>query len=104
MKDLPHHMKKLNRRIIRSEHRLEMEGLLEGEENMPAQVPQVERPKEQLRKQEKSGMRKETRSQTQNPPTEDARNREMKKRVPIFDPMSHQPKQSTKPKKKAPPI
>ena len=103
MKDLPHHMKKLNRRVIRTEHRemeLELEAL-----GQPPQEPQTERPREQIRKQAKSEMRKSTKSYTQTTPTSDERNREMKQRVPIFDRTSHpRPKLGAKSKKRNPPL
>ena len=103
MKDLPHHMKKLNRRVIRSEHR-EME-LESFELNQSMQAPQNERPREQMRKIAKEEMRKEAVDFTQPTPTSEDRNREMKHRVPIFDRTSHpRPKQGAKPKKKAPPL
>ena len=99
MKDLPHHMKKLNRRVIRSENRL-LETELEGVEET-AQTPQVERPKEQLRKQAKSEMRKDTEARTPDSLTPEERNRQMKERVPVFDRVSHpRPKLGAKPKKK----
>lgn len=103
MKDLPHHIKKLNRRVIRSEHRL-----METELNAPSEEeksPQTIRPKEQLRKRAKSEMKKETLARTPVHSTINERNREMKHRVPIFDRLSHpRPKLGAKPKKKAPPL
>jgi len=104
MKDLPHHMKKLNRRIIRSEQRLienEQENL--EEENINLQSLQIERPREQIRKQIKSEMRKETLAHIPDHSTTDEQNREMKHRVPVFDRLSHQKaKVGAKPKKKSP--
>lgn len=90
MKDLPHHMKKLNRRIVRSEHRL-IESELESmeEANVPMQTINIERPKEQIRKQIKSRMRKETESHIPEHFTPEEKNRKMKHRVPIFDRTSH---------------
>jgi hypothetical protein len=104
MKDLPHHMKKLNRRVIRSENRL-IESELESieEVNILSQAPRVERPKGQTRKQIKSQMRKDTLAHTPEHATPDERNRDMKHRVPIFDRLSHpRAKVSAKPKKKTP--
>jgi len=104
MKDLPHHMKKLNRRVIRSENRL-MESELERIEEslMLIQEPRIQRPKEQIRKQIKSKMRKDTLAHTPEHPTAEQRNRQMKHRVPVFDRLSHpRPKVGAKPKKKAP--
>jgi hypothetical protein len=102
MKDLPHHMQKLNRRVVRSEHRIiEME--LENPEEIPSQTPRFERPGEQIRKQKKEIMRKNTRAQTPQHLNEDERNQKMKHRVPIFDRLSHpKPKVGAKQKKKAP--
>ncbi|MBF8263175.1 MAG: hypothetical protein HW387_840 [Parachlamydiales bacterium] len=103
MKDLPHHMKKLNRRVIRSEHR-EMETELESSaEELIVQAIQIERPKEQLRKQFKAKMKKETLARTPTHPSDQERNQEMKHRVPIFDRLSHpRPKVGAKPKEKKP--
>ena len=104
MKDLPHHMKKLNRRVIRSEHRL-LESELEGiEEQLEFPLtPRIKRPREQIRKQLKSKMRKETLAHVPEHPTSEERNRQMKHRVPVFDRLSHpRPKVGAKPKKKAP--
>lgn len=99
MKDLPHHMKKLNRRVIRSEQRI-IESEFEETQN-----PQIQRPKEQIRKQVKSEMREVRLAHTPNPSTPETRNQEMKHRVPIFDRTSHpRPKQAGKSKKKTPPI
>lgn len=105
MKDIPHHMKKLNRRVVRSEHRLlEME-LESPEVEISIQMPSVHRPKEQMRKQFKSQMKKETLSRTPTHPSIEERNRQMKHRVPIFDRTSHpRPKFGSKPKKKVPPL
>jgi hypothetical protein len=105
MKDLPHHMKKLNRRVIRSEQRLLETELENPQKGLSAQTPQIERPKEQVRKQIKSEMKKETQAHIPTHPTEQQRNQQMKHRVPIFDRLSHpRPKVSSKPKKKTPPL
>ena len=96
MKDLPHHMKKLNRRIVRSEHR-EME--TEVEEGVELQSANIERPKEEMRKIAKSEMRKETLEHTPEVPTEEERNLEMKHRIPVFDRTSNpRPKRGAKPR------
>ena len=101
MKDLPHHMQKLNRRIIRSEHRL-IETEMEEVEEL-AHPPHIERPREQNRKQIKSEMRKKTLAEIPIHATTDERNRKEKTRTPIFDRLSHpRPKVGAKPKKKAP--
>lgn len=105
MKDLPHHMKKLVRRVVRSEHRLMEEEALENPNEMEFQSPHVERPKEQIRKQKKSEMRKETLAHVPEHPTEEERNRKMKHRVPVFDRQNNpRPKVGAKAKKKTPRI
>ena len=89
MKDLPHHIKKLQRREIRSEHRLEREddGYLASLPNLPTNS---ERPKSQLRKQEKIRMRQEKKGRAPTPATPEERSkREKTGRVPIFDKLSH---------------
>lgn len=105
MKDLPHHMKKLNRRVIRSEHR-QLENEIEiAEESLEHVEPLMDRPKEQIRKQLKEEMRKETLSHTPEHKSSEERNQEMKHRVPIFDRTSHpRLKHGANPKKKTPPI
>ena len=106
MKDLPHHMKKLNRRVIRSEHRLiESELATTEEESVPTQKLNIKRPKEQIRKQAKSVMRKKTLGHTPEHPSIEERNQQKKHRVPIFDRLSNpRPKLGAKPKKKTPRI
>jgi hypothetical protein len=99
MRDLPHHMKKLNRRVVRSEHRIaeteEIEELLE--------TPQIIRPREQTRKQHKELMRQQVKAHVPQHPSEEERNRQMKHRVPVFDRLSNpKPKVGAKPKKKSP--
>lgn len=104
MKDLPHHMKKLNRRIIRSEHRLELED--EDYANRLPNLPQpLPRPKEQLRKQAKSKMRTATQLHTPTPLTPEERNRKMRNRVPVFDRQNKMnvPKQGARATKKKTP-
>jgi hypothetical protein len=103
MKDLPHHMKKLNRRVIRSEQREILTEFSNLEEELSTQSTRIERPVEQVRKQAKLGMKKETLSRAPIYPTEEERNQKMKRRVPIFDRLSHpRPKVGAKPKKKSP--
>ena len=89
MKDLPHHLKKLQRREIRSEHRLERE---DGDylTSLPELPPHAKRPASQLRKQEKIRMRQKTSGRTPTPATPEARAKHEKTgRVPIFDKLSH---------------
>ena len=89
MKDLPHHMKKLNRRVVRSVHRLELEDE-QFSEKMPNPPSERVRPKAQLRKQAKAKMKKERLARTPSVPTAEEKNKKMKDRVPVFDRLSHQ--------------
>jgi len=99
MKDLPHHMKKLNRRVIRSMHREEMDE--EAYDEM-AEIPTQAVTARQRRKKAKIRMRQETLSHTPMKPTSEQRNRKMKKRVPIFDRNNAAPKHARPTKKKVP--
>jgi hypothetical protein len=96
MKDLPHHMKKLNRRIVRS-------SLRESAEEMPG-LPPFRQSEEEARKIEKLRMRDEVRGHTQVHDTQDERNRKMKHRVPVFDRNNAKPKMARPTKKKTPRI
>jgi hypothetical protein len=100
MKDIPHHMKKLNRRVIRSMHREEVQ-----EERLP-DVPTFPETKRQKRKKAKIKMRDETRSHPPTSPTPEERNKIMKKgRVPVFDRTNNlEPKHTRSSKKKTPRI
>lgn len=100
MKDVPHHMKKLNRRIVRSERRIKNSN--EGYEmSIPAPPEQAIRPKEQRKKQAKIEMRKERENRTPIKKTKAERNREMKQRTPVFDRLNTLPEKiSAKPPKK----
>lgn len=98
MKDLPHHMKKLNRRVIRSMHREELE---EEAFELPAIPPQKPTART-LRKKAKQKMKKETQARVPSQLTPDERNKKMKKRVPIFDRNSAKPKFSKPTRKKTP--
>lgn len=105
MKDLPHHMKKLNRRVVRGERKMKMED--EGyEEKLPSPPKQVVRPKKQMRKQAKAAMKKERDERVPIKKTAEERNWEMKKRVPVFDRINNsKPKEGAHAsKKKRPPI
>ncbi len=110
MKDLPHHMKKLNRRIVRSAHR---EELAEEEYDQviaapsPASPVQValappHRPKRQVKKQAKAKVKKARKARTPAPPTPEERNKKMAKRVPIFDRNKAKPKKTKATRKKTP--
>lgn len=103
MKDLPHHMKKLNRRIVRSAHREEV-----GEEiydlEMPVLLPRQQSVKA-AKKQAKIKMRKERTSRTPTPLTPDERERKMSHRVPVFDRTNNaKPKVARPTRKKTPRI
>jgi hypothetical protein len=97
MKDLPHHLKKLNRKILRAFYKEEMEGL-----TLPPLPPQ----QETLRELKKIKKRSALKARLERVPihlTEDERNRKMKKRVPIFDKISHAKLRFSKPSKKKSP-
>lgn len=96
MKDLPHHLKKLNRRVLRSEHREVL--AQEGEE-----TPQPLFPKsaQQKKKQAKLQRRQKHESHTPMPLTAEERNKKMLHRVPVFDRQNNaKPKSGARPSKK----
>ncbi|HSX10324.1 MAG TPA: hypothetical protein VLF94_01220 [Chlamydiales bacterium] len=99
MKDLPHHMKKLNRRVIRSMHREALE------EELP-EIPTLPVSQKEKKKKAKIKMRDETRARVASDLTPEERNREMKTgRVPIFDRLNNaKPKHTRSSKKKTPRI
>ncbi|PIS02489.1 MAG: hypothetical protein COT85_05700 [Chlamydiae bacterium CG10_big_fil_rev_8_21_14_0_10_42_34] len=99
MKDLPHHMKKLNRNIIRSMHREEMQ------EELP-EIPTFPETQHQKKKKAKIKMRDEKKAKAITHPTPDERNKIMKKgRVPVFDRTNNaEPKHARPSKKKTPRI
>lgn len=99
MKDLPHHMKKLNRRIIRSQHREEIE---ENAFQWPIPPANQKPTAKQVRKKKKIEMRDQVRARTPKLLTPEERNRKMKKRVPIFDKNNAKPKHTRASKKKSP--
>jgi len=97
MKDLPHHIKKLNRNIIRSMHR-EMAG------EMP-EIPNWPESESQKRKKMKIRMRDETRAHPSSDLTPAERNKIMKTgRVPIFEKNNAAPKHNPASRKKTPRI
>jgi hypothetical protein len=97
MKDLPHHIKKLNRRVIRSMHREEMEEL----PDIPAR-PDTAREKKKKAKQK---MKADTLNRTPTHKTADQRNKEMRTgRVPVFERNNAKPKHARSTKKKTPRI
>lgn len=101
MKDLPHHMKKLNRRIIRSMHREEKE------EELP-EVPTWPVTTKEKKKKAKEKMKDETLARPSSDLTPEERNKIMKGgrqgRVPIFDRNNAEPKHTRASKKKTPRI
>jgi hypothetical protein len=133
MKDLAHHLKQLNRRIIRSAHREEAEEeAWEEAEAMHAQemAPPIKKtatkstklgkrkaaaaPKKraavanklktkQLKKQAKSQVTKARNKRAATPKTSEEKNRLMKKRVPIFDRNNEKPKMGARASKKKTP-
>ncbi len=82
MKDLPHHMKKLNRLIIRSEHREEVE---DEAYSMKMPSPPRKQTARQVKKQAKAKLTKSRNARTPTPLTPEERNKKMRKRVPVFD-------------------
>ncbi len=98
MKDLPHHIKKLNRRIIRSMHK-------EGEEELLPEIPAWPDSERQKKKKAKIKMRDETKARPSSDLTPDERNKIMKKgRVPVFDQNKGTTKHVRASKKKTPRI
>jgi hypothetical protein len=78
MKDLPHHIKKLNRRVIRSARREEVE------ETLP-DIPAWPDSKAERRKKEKREMKAAREAHIPSNKSPEERNREMKNgRVPVF--------------------
>jgi hypothetical protein len=96
MRDLPHHMKKLNRRVIRS-------SLREPAEETPG-LPPFHKSEEEARKMEKRRMRDRNAGRTQIHDTPDEMNWKMKQRVPVFDRNNAVPKRARPTKKKTPRI
>lgn len=101
MKDLPHHIKKLNRQVVRSIHHEEMEDA-SFDSKMPSppnQPPTVH----QKKKQAKEHMRQERLARKPVHKTEEERNWEMQHRVPVFDRLSNPRPKGTKPTRKKTP-
>ncbi len=83
MKDLPHHIKKLNRQVVRSEHRDEMEEEAYSGEVLKA--PAQEQTPRQVKKQAKQRKAKENASRVHNALTPEEKNKKMAKRVPNIE-------------------
>lgn len=98
MKDLPHHIKKLNRKVIRSMHREEVQ-----EEEMP-DVPTWAESKREKRKKAKQAQKAERKSHVVTHKSPEERNKEMKKgRVPIIEKNNAPPPHNPPTRKKKPP-
>lgn len=96
MKDLPHHIKKLNRKIIRSARRETNEGELPD-------VPTLPETAREKRKKVKREMRQEREARAPEHKSPEERNKEMRRgRVPVFDRNNALPKHA-KPSKKGTP-
>jgi len=93
MKDLPHHVKQLNRKVIRSERR-ESKEETEVEQKLLKENTKFEKTESQARKKAKLSQKKKTESHTPQPQTPEDRNDLMNKRVPIIRKRSHQPRTS----------
>lgn len=98
MKDLPHHMKKLNSKVIRSARRENLE------EELP-DIPSWHESEREQKKIAKRAMRAERNKKAPMEKTPEERNIEMKRgRVPIFDRNNAKPKHARSSKKKTPRI
>lgn len=98
MKDLPHHIKKLNRRVIRSSHREDVEEEMYAQETI--RRPQTEH---QRKKQAKARLKKTRESRVPSHLTPEERNKKMAKRVPIFDRLNGAKPKHAKPSRKKTP-
>ena len=99
MKDLPHHMKKLNRRVIRSTHREEQE-----EETFDAIASPVRKQTDrEMKKIAKRKHRQERWERTPTPLTPEEKNKKMRQRTPVFEPINHPKPKGTRPSKKKTP-
>jgi hypothetical protein len=96
MKELPHHIKKLNRKVIRSAKREEA-----VEEEMPS-VPARKPTERQVKKQAKEKIKQSKKARAPSALSPEEKNKKMKKRVPVFDREKAKPK-STKPTRKKTP-
>lgn len=95
MKDLPHHMKKLNRKVIRSQHR---------EEELP-DVPNWPDSKKEMKKKAKQAMKEEKEAHVPIDKTPDERNKEMRSgRVPVIEKNGAPPPHNPPSRKKRPRI
>ena len=105
MKDLPHHLKKLNRRVIRSFHREELDDEAYGLEMAMPSFPNWKRSERQIKKQTKAKIRQERLARTPTPLTPEERDKKMSHRVPVFDRLNNaKPKMAKPTRKKTPRI
>jgi hypothetical protein len=87
-------MKKLNRRVVRSSHREEVEE--EGWNLSPSPYVRKQTSR-QLKKQAKAKLTKARNARPATPLTPEEKNRKMKQRVPIFDRLNNaKPKQGAR--------
>lgn len=98
MKDLPHHIKKLNRKIIRSanreNHKEEQELLIEEESSHRSKASS------QKKKKAKQAKKAQEEKRVPHPETPETKNEMEKHRTPVRKPRSHQPPK--KPNAKSP--
>jgi len=100
MKDLPHHMKKLNRRVVRSEHREEVS---EEAEDFSLFAPPRKQTEKQVKKQAKAQIRKTKSARVPTHLTADEKNKKMNKRVPEFERNNKAKPKTTRPTRKKTP-
>lgn len=99
MKDLPHHVKKLNRKVIRSMHREEVQ------EKEMLNIPTWTESKEEKRKKNKRAQKAERKSHVASHKSPEERNKEMKSgRVPVIEKNNATPTHNPPSRKKSPPI
>lgn len=84
MKDIPHHIQKIIRQTVRSQHR---EEVAEGLYNEPRF--RLEETTKQKRKQMKQQIKNERLAHTPSPLSPEEQNKKMQKRIPRFRPISH---------------
>lgn len=96
MKDLPHHIKKLNRKVIRSMRREE------ASEELP-EIPPFEDTLREKKKKSKQKMKEERLAHVPSDLTPEERNKKMKKRVPVFDRINNAKPRTSKPSQKKTP-
>ena|SRR3990167_984787 len=99
MKDLPHHIKKLNREVIRSAHREEM-----SEETYNATASSHKQTESEQKKISKRALTKERNERTPIHPSEEERNMQMRHRTPVFDRNNAKPHVTKPTRKKTPRI